>query len=167
MSYNADNTETCQSSVGLSVRPPRYAVPAVCRAKYRPTSSFNGRSSSYYQYRRHLLTSSQPCATNMFSHRRCKCFLSFSQQLHDRHTPPWLGPVVSYGPEGPAHGQVLRKSESRKHMVNYISSLNPKCNTLNPHSPKHGRHVACVIAQQYSSTTFVSSRITKRNLKLL
>jgi len=35
----------------------------------------------------------------------------------------------SYAPKGPAHADILRKPESSKHTVNYISNLNPNCNT--------------------------------------
>jgi hypothetical protein len=74
--------------------------------------------------------------------------------------------MVSYVPEGPAHVEILRKSELRKHMVNCISSLNPNCNTQEPDWPQHNRPTTGVIAQQYSSATFVSSRVHIRNEKL-
>jgi hypothetical protein len=71
-----------------------------------------------------------------------------------------------YAPEGPAHAEILRKSESSKHTVNCISSLNPNRNTLEPDRPQHNRPAACVIAQQYSSATFVSSCVHTCNEKL-
>jgi hypothetical protein len=36
------------------------------------------------------------------------------------------------------------------------SNLNPNSSTLEPDRPQHYRPTACVIAQQYSSATFVS-----------
>ena len=48
-------------------------------------------------------------------------------------------------------------------MVNYIpckctkhSSSDPNCSTLEPDRPQHYHPAACVIAQQYSSATFIS-----------
>jgi len=59
----------------------------------------------------------------------------------------------------------LRKSELRVHMVNcacvcvYIrGSPDPHCYTLESDWPELDRSATCVIAQQYSSATFVSSR---------
>jgi hypothetical protein len=41
-----------------------------------------------------------------------------------------------------------------------------KSNTLEPDRPQHDRPIACVIAQQHSSATFVSLRYHSRKEKL-
>jgi hypothetical protein len=47
--------------------------------------------------------------------------------------------------------------------------LNPNSNTLEPDQQPHDRPAACVIAQHYSSATFVSLRLhfRKQNLTAL
>jgi len=47
------------------------------------------------------------------------------------------------------------------------SSRNPNYSTLEPHRPQYNRPVACVIAQQYSSATFISVRFHYRKEKFV
>ena len=101
----------------------------------------------------------------MFSHRLLQMFVTRSSSSFTTDTPS-MTCAMTYVPESPAHVEILRKSESSKHMVNCISILNPNCNTPEPDRQEHNRPAACVLAQQYSSATFVLSRVHTRNEKL-
>jgi hypothetical protein len=69
----------------------------------------------------------------------------------------------SYVPEDPAQAEFCASRNSVyiwSTVTVYIkdSSLNPNSNTLEPGWPQNVRSATYVIAQQYSSATFVSSR---------
>jgi hypothetical protein len=64
----------------------------------------------------------------------------------------------------------LRKSELSMHVQVTVnartSSRNPNYKTLKCYQPQHDRPAACVIAQQYSSATFVSLRFHSGKKKI-
>ena len=79
----------------------------------------------------------------------------------------------SFVPEGPVQvSQILHQSELRVrtyfHTYAYTSgsSWNPKSNTLEPDRPQHEHPAVCVIAQQYSSATFVSVCLYSRQKQI-
>jgi hypothetical protein len=72
----------------------------------------------------------------------------------------------SYVPEGPAHFGTEYTCGKLHVYVQGSLNWNTKWNTLECDRPQHGHPASCIIAQHYSSATFVSLHFRSRKEEL-